>query len=541
MIYIESPNARENQWSPLMMLSRDVELQVSPSSSPTVKPVRLQDRLEGILFEKLKTEGMNADTRLLVEQAQLFEGLPERLQDRLREAKCHEVLGDLNVILRERVLDITTDQDKLFERDGGYYLERARGNAEINLTNFLLRFDSNIVFNDSRDVFHAVRVLFKGEEIPMLLESNDLHNARNLLRTVQRLPRKDTDVQGLPVFTETAGRAANALMRYLKSQPGSLPDATGITNLGWSPNRQHFAAPYFVADADGVQYEELVFHPNNEILKHYKSFISLPRKIHEPLPLVFTNLIAQIVAMVFRSYSGIQAMAVPILREDGGERLLRNMFGSLGQTHPFHFNESQWYRGINTNGYPVYGAGADFFRTQQMKQAVFMLTERGQRIEEIFTDEVYDAAGQTLRQILHDVIEWMLTGQNTEFVYLRSVDPSSVLSKEGQRVIHEATGLDWHIRTPSYQVLDTLLENIPFEKTHEYFVRDLNKRRIELRINDLFEVDKTDLALELKQFASNVELTDQGISAVDADMETLATTYYQDTPRFEEIFEAPST
>jgi hypothetical protein len=121
------------------------------------------------------------------------------------------------------------------------------------------------------------------------------------------------------------------------------------------------------------------------------------------------------------------------------------------------------------------------------------------------------------------------------------VDPTCILSKEGKRVIERALGIEWNIRTPTYNALDGLLSQIPFNKTHEFMKEDLNRQVFELKLSDLIEVDSTDLQMELRQFVGGVVVSDSSVTANIADMRQLVATYYQDVPHVEQVFVPPTT
>jgi len=539
-VYVEQ---RVNEWANLLMFARHTKVFVSRSSHITETPINLQERILNHLLQRLKETGFDGEVELLLEQGQLFPEFVPELRARLEQDSQWELLRDLNKFLATKVLDITPDGDKLSQKDGGYYFTRKDGN-EINLSNFVIDFHKSVRFYNNKDVYHEIDLSFADRKIPMLLAHQDLHNPRKMLESLQQFPQDYVDLkqlEGIPILTETSGKQIHALMRYLKSRPGFLPVVEGIPALGWSSDRKYFFGPSWIASADKIKYEDMIHHPDNPVLKNFNSKVHEVRNINLQIPIECSTLIAQAVAMIFRAFHGVDPIAIAFLRDGGGERLLREMFSAIGQTQPIHMNESQWSRGggLDTHGFPVYGVGASYWKTQKLKNSVFMLTDRGIRIDDDLDDESYDLSKQSFRQIIHKSLQWILSDQNTEFKYQRSVDPAFVLSKEGHWVIEQATDMEWSIRTPAYNVLDTIFGSIPFEETREYLINDLNRQRVELKLEGLPDVNRTDLQIELGQYASDVQLTETGIEAKDIDMKTLVETYYQDTPVFEEVFVAP--
>jgi len=533
----------QTEWNPLFMLASHTEVEIANSSHFADKPIPLLDKILFHIEERILSEGITKEVELLIQQAQLFPGAVERLKEQLSASHNLEALGDLDRFLQTKVLEITKNDGKLILRDDSYMLVQEDG-SENHLSNFALKFHKNIRFYNSKDVYHSVDLLFGGRTIPMNIITQDLHNPRKLVEAVQHFPSEDMtldEVTGLPVLSETSGRPITTLMRYLKKIPGTIPVVEGIATLGWSPGRELFHGPNFrIAERGQVDFGDIHFHPGSFLLSHFTNDVPHEvRAIHSSLPRVAKDYISIFVALIHRSFHGIQHIAVPVCRDLGGERLISEICGAVGQTKPIRFNESQWSRGGIPTNYPVFGTGSTYQQTQKLKSPIFMLTERGAVVEKVFSEEVYDAIGQTMREVFYSYLEWVMQGYNIEFSYQRSVDPNCVLAKEGQDIIRRAMGIEWEITTPAYSVLDTLFDSIPFERTQDYLAVDLNKQQVELNLSGLPAIDKTDLQLELSQFATGVVLTEHGVAAKDIDMKYLAETYYQDTPKFEEVFEIP--
>ena len=537
--YLET---KRNRWSPIITLGLDIPISVARGTTLNSVTTPLQDHIVHVLVSKIIAEGFNADVEYLLELCQLYKDvhIMALIRKDLEDAGRLDELNQLQSFLRHKVLSVEGDE-KLYQAEEGYFY--ARRGVDVGLSNFSLDFHRSIRFHNSSEVYYEVDLRYSERSIPMLLSHQNLHQPRLLEQSLQQFPNKDVELdklQGLPVLYEVAGRKAGMLLRYFKRLTSSLPIAEGINSLGWSVDRKRFHGPNWIADPGGIRHNPLVFSPGNEMLKLFVSEDRPVRKVHQQLPLDITHIIAQTLGLVFRSYHNVGLMAIPILREGQGENLLRGLFREMGQRGPLHFNENQWIRSVDVHGFPVYGTGCDYRKTQNVKQAVFMLTsDRGQRIDTEYSEEIFEKAGQTFRQVFHECVAWMLEGEDVSFENHRSVDPNFILAKEGARVIQRAMGIEWHIHTPAYNVLDTLLANIPFERTQDYMVLDLNKRMFELKLDGLPAVDATDLQLELSQFANGVILTEHGVAANDADMNRLITNYYQETPRVEQLFVPP--
>lgn len=539
--YIENKKRGHNKWTTLLNLGRDIDLRLSTGLELSDE-VPIVQRIVDVVYESLVSSGFNQETSQLIDLIQLYDNASELLKNKLSSAGHHELTRGVVAHLKHKVLDVE-GEDKLIQTEDGYI--HSRKGVDTSISNFVVEFNRSIRFHGSPDVYYEVNLVNSQYTVPMLLAHQALHQPRQLEKSLQQFPKNlitDHERKQLPVpvMHETSGRRVGMLMRAFKKVCGKLPIVEGITSLGWTPDRKTFFGPSWIADADGVRYTKMVFHPSNTILNHYDPEENPVRKVHD-LPLDGQHMIAQIIALIFRNFHNIPVMPVAVLREAASETLLRSMFAAIGQKTPIHFNESQWLRGVDLQGFPSYGTGCEYPKIKNIKQGVFMLSERGWSASEIYSADVYDLMGQTLRQVVHECLEWMLTGESVTFEYHRSVDPTCILSKEGKRVIDRAMGIEWNIRTPTYNALDALLSQIPFNKTHEFMKEDLNKQVFELRFAELESVDHTDLQMELRQFVGGVVLHRNSVSANIADMRQLVTTYYQDVPHVEQVFVPPTT
>jgi len=540
--YIENKKRGHNKWTTLLNLGRDMDLRLSngPGLSEDLPIVQ---RIVDVVYDTLLSAGFTQETLQLIDLLQLYDSASEALKVKLSAAGHHELTRGVVAHLKHKVLDVE-GEDKLIQTEDGYM--HSRKGVDTSISNFVVEFKRSIRFYGSPDVYYDVNLVNSQYTVPMLLPHQSLHQPRQLEKSLQQFPKNlITDHERkqipIPVMHETSGRRVGMLMRAFKKVCGKLPIAEGITSLGWTPDRKTFFGPSWVADEDGVRYARMVFHPGNPILSHYDPEEAPVRKVHTQLPLDGQHMIAQIIAVIFRNFHNIPVMPVAVLREVASETLLRNMFAAIGQKTPIHFNESQWLRGVDLQGFPSYGTGCEYPKIKNIKQGVFMLSERGWSAVDTYSSDVYDLMGQTLRAVLHECLDWMLTGENVTFEYHRSVDPTCILSKEGKRVIERALGIEWNIRTPTYNALDGLLSQIPFNKTHEFMKEDLNRQVFELKLSDLVEVDSTDLQMELRQFVGGVVVSDSSVTANIADMRQLVATYYQDVPHVEQVFVPPTT
>jgi hypothetical protein len=536
VVYLE---AKANNWSAYINLSFDTEVAVADSPYFATNLQSIEERITTVLYAMLVRDGEFSPTALtLLDLGQMYDEFVPRLSQMLKDGKHFELLKALIRHVRNKVLLVLSDTEKLIQTDQGYaYVVK---NVTTYLTNFLLDIRRSISFPNSNDLYHEAMVVKGDQTFPVMFMHSALSRPGTLLPIINKPMNGKMPEQCINFNTER-GNGIARLVQYFNMKVGESPMVEGIADLGWTIDRSKFYGPSWIADKDGIRYTGMVHHPDTPFLTlHYNAKENPVRRVYDQLPVECMNLIAQIIAMVFRQFHNVPLLAVPILRDQAGEVLLREMFNAIGQHSPVHYNESQWQRGKDTRGFPVYGTGCDYHRTKNLKQGVFMLTDRGYAVSTVYAQEDYERAGQTLREVMHSCIEWMLTGENVTFEYHRSVDPTCILSKEGKRIIERAMGLEWHIQTPAYNALDSLLSQIPFNRTHEYMVEDLGSQRFEVKLAGLENVDTTDLQLELKQFAAGVTLTQRGVAASIADMRHLLQTYYQDVPHVEQVFTVPT-
>lgn len=433
------------------------------------------------------------------------------------------------------------DKITLFSNPYGYTLKKhSNDNYTTNITNFTLELEQNIVFTESTDIFHAGNVIFNNEKYPVVLKQDELDRAAEIEKAARRATiGSPGDEANIPTIKERG--AAKYLTTYLREQVSQLSKSEGIPMLGWAPRRNSFYAPYFIADRKNLRTGRKYLHPNIQTLTNYTTDISDVSGLFHDLPECIVNILNQAASFMIRSFLSMQVRPLPIYNNAEARRLLSEMFSSLGQTTLLQLNQNMRGEEIpGLRGFPFYAAGYTSSQISKSSLSAFILCEGGVVINENFEPDIIHRAKSTLKFIIQKIAEWALRTEAENFQQEHSVSRANAYSKEGSKIIIDACGLEsWPSSKTPFENLDTMLSRIGFEEVKDYFIKDINAHKMQIKKEAFSKVkDMKGLEYELKAISKSVQVSPDRIDVDSESMMEALNSFYHMTPTLTEQFNA---
>ena len=468
-----------------------------------------RDQLVERIVRHLEAHGMDPDARLMITPCR--HSLPLRFQ-LLRAAvgldeKTREQLEGL---LQDGLL-ISNRSVKIFGTVSGYrYCLPAKGEDGPlhELSNFTLELVASVMFPEEANFFHQAVIRTREGEFDMILQSEDLESARKLDKAVKQgcMVAGFGEEHDTPVITDLL--TARHLIPFWRSATAKLPREQGMAFLGWDGVKKSYHGPGFVISgpnkiAEGVRSK----HPSVEILKFFDGSQVADPLMHTGLPADLADIISQAIAMCARSHTGHAVHPVMILNTGDAPRVLRALFGAIGQSGPIELNSNQRVRELpGLRGWPAWAMGYTAAQVSASSMPLFMLGDRGFRLTEGHSDDVLVAAGEALAWLLQKCAEHMLKSGDF-FRRQHGVLYESELAREGAHMICQLAGVpEWPISQTQYELLEKVLRDIPPAEVGQWFEHDLRNQTVAFNHRKLpRKIDRRDLLLQFSPLVKMIE------------------------------------
>lgn len=469
-----------------------------------------RDQLIERILHELRTEGFSAEVRTLLipcknslplrhKLLQSMDGLPSDVR-----TKVEDMLQDGLVLSNKSI--------KIFDTLGGYRFcvpGRGEDGPLHELSNFTMKLGKSIVFPDEANFFHEVSVRMRTGEFTAILQSDDLESARKLDKAIKQgcmLAGFDED-NDTPVITDLL--TARHLIPYWRAATAKLPKEQGIAFLGWDSLKRQYHAPDFIAGTS-LTLGARNMHPGIEVLKFFNNN-DLPIPVmHDTLPADLADIVSQAVAMCARAHAGHPVRPVAVLNTGDAPRVLRSIFQVIGQASPIELNMNQRVRELpGLRGWPAWGTGYTPQQVSSSTMSLFMLGDRGFRLESGHTDAELRMAGEALAWLLRQTAMHMVkSGQY--FRRQHGVLYETELAREGAHLICRLANLtEWPISQTQYELLEKVLRDIPPAEVKQWFEHDLRNQTVMFNCRKLpRKIDRRDLLLQFSSLVRTIEERD---------------------------------
>lgn len=446
------------------------------------KPGRWEDLCKSTIRDSLKGEWstLPQDALFLIENLSSGQQMILDLAEELRLLGKTDQSRRLVAAASHRTIYVD-EQLRVIARTGEYAVETKFGSNQV--ANFSLDFDANLVFRDTRTVFHQGRMIIGTAVIPFVLPPSSLRSVGLLEESLrhQTLSRPFSKAETLPtIFDQHTFR--KIVTPHLTQVASSQPPTMGADHIGWTVDRSVFIAPGCVVSLNGREAKPTPFHPTTPVCGLFEQ-ADIPEVVPKITCGPTSDATARILAMCLRFY--VNATQAPLLfKNDQHTRTtLRIIFRVLGQVKELEINQNLRDIMANTGvrGYPLLAVSQGGALTS-IKQNIVILTDQGLELPEIEEGEA-EAIGRALLFGLLRIAEWCLSTSGEEFREAQAMTYEQALLIEGKWLLEHVCEIQgWEIELESVGEIERFFAGVSVEKRHQHF-QLING--LELRINTL--------------------------------------------------------
>jgi len=460
-------------------------------------------------------------------------GMVESLQ--CDPATLNELLGhfkrgnrkDLGECVRQQLEPqeiFLVDGTRVSETSSGYVVNHTESGISSPFTNFLVRFDYSVWFEDREETYYGARVILDGNSVPFLISNEERQNPRAILAKVQQAVNQTGLNKKLPMIIDPTFQ--KQLVAVLAQQIGNKPKGLGVEFLGWNATKTRFVAPCWAAGVSGLQRTPKILHPRARVIARYFRFQDVQIVEDDSRAVAQArSLISLIAATLTRAFLNQETAIVRILRSPQSLGLLKAVFRPLGQVRPIELgSKRRQVEQILSNGelcgYPIFATCPDNAALDGLNYPLFLLGDSGLPLPECVDDEAVGQIAALSHRIITSLVLYLLRNPEQAHSLITTQAAPSVreLTLEGKRAIEASGGLEnFEILESDMPLLHALLARIPPAQAQEYFQYDRPAEVVRIRCQLLPEVTRKPLYQELLSKNPAVKLPDDDYITCPAD------------------------
>ena len=388
----------------------------------------------------------------------------------------------------------------------GYVAISSKTGVSTQLTNFLIRFDINIWFDQRNETYCMGRVILQGQQFPFVAPINQMLKPRGLLAQLQQATRDSPISKPVSPPVILSSRLQNKLVSAIAQQVAVKPTRLGVDRLGWNLRKSRFMTPCWEATRTGIQATSKIFYPKYKLLARCFSFREYPAIQDVSLATPQARyLIALVVASITRAFLNLQTPTVMIMRSAHSLALLQAVFAPLGQHLPVELGTKRRLvkRALSAPyflRYPLYVTCANPSALEGSNYPLFLLSETGALFHEpLHTQAVHQIAGVSqhlLRSLMLYLIRQPVQAQG--LIRKDQARSPQDLALEGRRIIEVTSGVPtFELFEPELPLLESILSHLPPHKASALFRYDKPAGVIYIRCFKLPQVRRKLLFQEL--------------------------------------------
>lgn len=404
---------------------------------------------------------------------------------------------------------------QVMETENGYVAKRK--NMSVPFTNFTIRIDRNVHFEDAVDEhIHCGRLIMHGQEFPLVLPNRALNKPSEIPNACLNAIIKAGMGEQAGFFPQIVDSTlARRLSEVLKIQIATKSTSChGVRRLGWSDDRSKFITPTWEITARGMRDTSRIPFPGSRFLQSHYDFrdYSYPTDVSKVTARV-NSFICKLVSGLARSFLHLTVPPVEVLRNPNSIDLLHAMFQPFGQTSPLPFGTQirtaqSYLTRDHIFGYPVFGVASDVSIVSRTNYPVFLISDSGVPFPEPLEGDGFAQVSARVRHVVSQVLlHCMRHPQRLHLLVLSEDEPSIPdMINEGKRIIEDSMGQAFNIFTSKLPNFEMLLGNVEFDLVSEYFRYDMPTQRIYIRMRKFPNFSRRDIVDELKAMNPDVQL-----------------------------------
>jgi hypothetical protein len=419
------------------------------------------------------------------------------------------------------------DKVTLFETPEGYHAQKRGGDGEnqrIELANFVVELNANLIFRDTVDIFHTGTMQCGGSNFKIRITSAALDNASTFELGLRQAAIIGTPAgHDCPLPTLRDRGLARLIISWLRNQSVNLPTIHGVSRLGWDSQRKSFQSPTWLATADGVLERPCVLHPEN--LPAVYQELDLPKQpALEKVPAELCTLVAQLVAVIARG--GLGEPQKPVFYSDSlaTRQALLATFAAVGQTQVLDLAfAGQGMRQIEfMRSFPVLISGLNRSQVTRVQQPLFILGSGP-----LVSAEAPAGLPAFLRESIQATIAWVLSGA-PGYQRAAAVLHEEQLEREGVSILQNVLGRSgWPGSSRQFPRFEEWLAGITLAQLEADAELDAQSQMVAFPLS----ATQVEIEIELRARANHVEVR-QGRLWVDSSSACAwLETFYGQPPR----------
>lgn len=508
------------------------------------------EAMANLLQAHSDADGLLPAGRACLRSVYLHEAEQVQIAALLRRRGRHRAAQHVETLVGELTV-LHQGKTALVSKPTGYELRDGNKPPEM-ITNFTALPTGNVAFLQTQDICHELKVHFDGNYYRVLIPRKHLEIASELEKAVQMAVtrmRKGSTTSTLPVILSRS--AFKYPIRHWKERIAITPNRSGITGLGWTPDRKEFILPDGVINMDGYRRDAFVFHPNTAMFDHFlpedpgnKSealrMADKPITLDEiralsPAQLMVTSMF---LALILRPFLHRQATPANLQQDHRLQNFLEAAFRELRQVRGV-----MAFAGLTdfAAGYPIYGYSNSTVMAASVAGPAIIMSPGGVHCPLTDADAAgAEAWGKLMQRMLRQTVHWILSSSEIQMPMFRHIFPSSQLQREGEWMLREMFQTD--------QVPASV--QLPYATIERYFGmmrdnddisarmrHDVSAQRVRMSCTGFDDVD--DLELEMRVlFGNSVERKESRISADASRVLGAMQQFYGYYPRLSTVSEA---
>jgi hypothetical protein len=450
----------------------------------TSKPVRWPDYAAQSVLKRFAKDPKDPDRVYSLQTSAMIESLradPEAfaaLQQSLSGPEHASVLHQIQRRRGGRQLFVLRDVH-VAETPGGYVASKPSTNLNSHFTNFVIKLDSRIWFEESKQTYFSGWIYLSQKPVPFLLSDSQRHQPKAIILQAQRDANRVGD-PSLPLPTIADMAQQSKLVSIISQQVAHTTQIIGIQRLGWNGVKRRFIAPVWQAGQAGVEATSKIPHPESEILARNYHFLDYKcgEASSQTTPQA-RYLIAILVAYLARGFLNLQTVPVTILRSPGSFTLLQSVFRPLGQIAPIELPPNR--RALqcllfkqNLSAYPIFATCCESKVLDRISYPIFLLANSGTPLGEILTTEAYSQITGLSHHVITSVVSKLIRNPAQAYGLTLSDQAPSIeqLAQEGTQVIEFSGIPGFEPAEQPLPLLSQVLSRIEPEKASQYFRLD---------------------------------------------------------------------
>lgn len=405
---------------------------------------------------------------------------------------------------------------QVIETPNGYVAKRK--NTSSPFTNFVIKFDHNVVFEDADDpMMHCGRCVIGGEEFPVSIPSKlKLKPAEIPNICLNAITRSGVvDQVGLyPQIVDTT--LSRRLTDVLNIQTGKIKvKMLGIKRLGWNDSHTKFVTPRWEVTAQGLKATSRIPYPYSRFLQEHYDFndyqaISNHSRITPPI----NTMMCLLASGVVRSFLQLAVPPVEILRSPNTISFLHAVFLAFGQAQPLQFGgQRRTAQNILTKdnlfGYPVFGSAADSEVVSGLPYPVFLVSDTGIPFHDVMDQTLYEQSMGYTQDLMSRLILYCIRNprQMHSFIPSEFEPAQQEMIIEGKQILERCLQIEhFSIFASEIPTFEHMMASVPFDTVPDYFRYDMASQAVYIRMRKFPDIVRKQLVDELQNLNEEVKL-----------------------------------